>query len=104
MKVKADLMKEFDCEGCGRLKEYVGNKIEYLGEDAIQFTQPVLLQSFNGEFELPTRCYYTPAQPGIVLRKPDKDAPTLSMKEQSMLRSGIGKLMYIMQFFRPDIA
>ena len=69
MKVMADLMKEFDCEDCGRLEEYVGNKIEYLGEDAIQFTQPVLLQSFNDKLELPTRCDYTPAQPGTVLRK-----------------------------------
>jgi hypothetical protein len=97
-------IQRVDCEDCGRLEEYVGNKIKYLGEDAIWFTQPVLLQSFNDKFELPTRCYYTPAQPGTVLRKTDEDALTLSAKEQLTLRSGIGKLMYIMQFWRPYIA
>jgi hypothetical protein len=35
MKLKADLMKEFDCEDCENSEEYVGNKIEYLGKDAI---------------------------------------------------------------------
>ena len=71
---------------------------------AIRFTQPVLLQSFKDKFELPKRCYNTPEQTGAVSRKPDKDAPTLSAKEQLTLRLGIGKLMYIMQFLLPDIA
>ena len=35
MKVKADLMKEFNSEDCGRPEEYIGNIIEYLGKDAI---------------------------------------------------------------------
>jgi hypothetical protein len=45
MQVKANLMKQFECDDCGRLKEYIGNKIKYVGDDAIQFVQTVLLQS-----------------------------------------------------------
>jgi hypothetical protein len=35
MQVKANLMKQFECNDCGSLKEYVGNKIKYVGDDAI---------------------------------------------------------------------
>ncbi len=35
MQFKADLMKQFKCNNCGHLKEYVGNKIKYVGDDAI---------------------------------------------------------------------
>ena len=63
MKLKAELMKEFECDDCGELNEYVGNKIERVGEDAIRFVQSVLVQSFEDEFDLGKRCYNTPAQP-----------------------------------------
>ncbi len=39
MQLKSDLMKQFDCDDCGKLEEYVGNKIQYIGEDAIRFVQ-----------------------------------------------------------------
>jgi hypothetical protein len=35
MQLKKDLMQQFDCDDCGHLEEYVGNKIEYVGNDAI---------------------------------------------------------------------
>ncbi len=35
MKLKSNLMKEFECDDCGELTEYIGNKIECVGEDAI---------------------------------------------------------------------
>ncbi len=35
MRIKNDLMKQFECDDCGCLKEYVGNKIDYTGKDAI---------------------------------------------------------------------
>jgi hypothetical protein len=39
MQGKANLMKQFECNDCGHLKDYLGNKIEYVGDDAIQFVQ-----------------------------------------------------------------
>jgi hypothetical protein len=35
MQVKANLMKQFKCNDVGHLEEYVGNKIKYVGDDAI---------------------------------------------------------------------
>jgi hypothetical protein len=35
MQVKANLMKQSDCNDCGHLKEYIGNKIKYVEDDAI---------------------------------------------------------------------
>jgi hypothetical protein len=64
----------------------------------------VLLQSYTDEFNLDKKCYNTPAAPGTVLKKPAEDGKNLSNKDQTVLRSGIGKLMYHMQYSRPDIA
>ncbi len=36
MKLKKELMKQFECDDCGELTEYIGNKIECVGEDAIR--------------------------------------------------------------------
>jgi hypothetical protein len=35
MHVKANLMKDFKCNDCGSLEEYLENKIKYVGDDAI---------------------------------------------------------------------
>ena len=35
MQIKANSMKQFECNNCGCLKEYIGSKIEYVGDDAI---------------------------------------------------------------------
>jgi len=104
MQLKSDLMKEFECDDCGELNEYIGNKIERVGEDAIRFVQTVLVQSFEDEFDLGNRCYNTPAQPGTVLMRPAESEDVLSPADQTTLRSGVGKLMYLMQHSRPDIA
>jgi hypothetical protein len=104
LQIKNDLMKQFECNDCGRLEEYVGKKIDYIGKDAIQFTQNVLMQSYSDKFKLPKRSYNTPAQPGTVLIKPVENGEVLSREAQLILRSGIGKLMYHMQYSQPDIA
>jgi hypothetical protein len=104
MKLKKDLMKPFECDNCGELTEYIGNKIKRVSEDAIRLVQTVLTQSYEDEFELGNRCYNTPAQPGTVLMRPTEDEEVLSATNQTTLRSGVGKLMYQMQYSRPNIA
>ena len=99
--VKKDLMDRFDCEDCGDLDEYVGCKITRLGNDALKFTQPVLLQSYNDEFDLPSGKYSTPAVAGSVLTKCE-EADALNAEEQTKYRSGVGKLMHAMQYSRPE--
>ena len=51
---KQQMMARFDCEEIRELTEYIGCKINYDKENrSIKITQPVLLQSFKDEFELP---------------------------------------------------
>ena len=65
----------------------------------------VLLQSYSNEFKLPERKDNTPAKPGMVLLKVTEDSKDLlSSKEQSTSRAGIGKLMWHMQYSRPDVS
>jgi hypothetical protein len=53
---------------------------------------------------LEKKCYNTPVQPGMVLMKPPEDSnQLLDSEDQSKLRSGIGKLLWHMQYSRPDI-
>ena len=94
-------MSQFECEDCGEMKEYVGCKIERDGR-TLKFTQPVLLQSFSDEFELPSRRYNTPAAAGTVLI-PGTEAELLNGMETTKYRSGVGKLMHMMQYSRPEI-
>ncbi len=66
--------------------------------------QTVLLQSYSNKFKLGKKSFNTPAIPGTVLKKPAEDGKFLCGKDQTMLRSGIGKIMYHMQYLHPDIA
>ena len=53
----------FDCDDVGEMKEYVGCKIERdVKGGSLKLTQPVLIQSFEDEFDLPGRQYDTPAE------------------------------------------
>jgi hypothetical protein len=45
------MKSRFECDDLGELNEYVGCKIDR-DEDYIKFTQPVLIQSYEDEFEL----------------------------------------------------
>jgi hypothetical protein len=54
---------------------------------------------------LPEKCYNTPVKPGTVLLKVTDDSKDLlDSKEQSTLRAGIGKLMWHMQYSRPNLS
>ena len=44
-------MQRFDCTEQGEVKEYVGCKIEHDKKGSIRFTQPVMIQSFEKEFD-----------------------------------------------------
>jgi hypothetical protein len=103
-KAKAEMMARFDCDEVGELKEYVGCKIDFNREEGwIKLTQPVLMQSFQDEFELDESDRpRTPATPGEVLQKgqPEDEVPAV---EQSTYRSGTGKLLHMMKWTRPEI-
>ena len=81
---KRMLMNRFDCEDIGIANEYVGCKLTRDHEHKwMKITQPVLLQSYEDEFDLPENECKTPAVPGQVLMKCDrKDAlPAIQQKK-----------------------
>jgi len=97
---KQELMIKLDCDDAGELKEYVGCKIERKG-NRMKLTQPVLVQSLEDEFEIPdkTPCNL-PAPHGKELTS---DGEPLSDEEKKVYRSGVGKLLFLMRYSRPDI-
>jgi len=59
----------FECDDIGDMEEYVRCKLD-IEEGSINFTQPVMLQSFKDEFDLENqRETSTPAEPGSTLPK-----------------------------------
>ena len=64
---KKQLMDRFDCNEISKLMEYIECKIDR-GDGWMKLTQPVLLQSFEDEFDLlEVKTLNTPAAPREVL-------------------------------------
>jgi hypothetical protein len=74
LEAKTVMSQMFDCEDVGIMNEYVRCKIERdLDEPSLRMTQPVLLQSFEDEFDLTEMGKpRIPAPAGSVLNKGDK--------------------------------
>jgi hypothetical protein len=103
MNVKKQILAHFECDDVGELTEYVGCLVER-DKDCIRMTQPVMLQSFRDEFELPegNDNPITPAVAGEVLQPCDPEHQ-LADKEQVIYRQGVGKLLHLMRWSRPDV-
>ena len=65
-KTKKELITYDECEDCGKMKEYVGNKSTRHEDGGLKFTQDVLIQSFKVEFKISDKKWSTPAAPGSV--------------------------------------
>jgi hypothetical protein len=102
---KRQMQERFECDDVGKLTEYIGCKIEH---DRLagwmKLTQPVLLQSYTDEFGIKEDDVVpkTPATPGEVLQKEEPENH-LSAEQQQTYRSGVGKLLHMMKWTRPDI-
>ena len=70
----------------------------------MKLTQPVMVQSFQDEFELNAHGKYpmTPSEPGKLLSKGENKV-TVSKEEQKTYISGVGKILRMMRWSRPDI-
>lgn len=102
-KTRGLLKLSFDLDECGPIEEYVGCKVEYNREEGfIKLTQPVLLQSFEDEFDLTgIPKAETPAAPGSVLE--DVEDAKLDPDEHYTYRKGVGKLIHLSKYSRPEI-
>jgi hypothetical protein len=103
LEAKKDLMSRFDCDEVGELTEYIGCKVDR-GDRYLRLTQPVLLQSFEDEFDIPDmKELNTPVVPGQVLHSAVSKTALMNAQMQSKYRSGTGKLLHLMKWSRPDI-
>ena len=86
------------------LNEYLGNKVKINTEERTKkFTKLVLLQSFGDEFEVGEATLKTRATSHSTLQ-PGDESSRLDAKGTFQVRSGIGKLLYLMKWSRPDIS
>jgi hypothetical protein len=103
-KAKKQMMDRFDCDEVGELKECVGCKIDRdLTEGSVKLTQPASLQSHDDEFDLPKgETPNAPAIPGTVSHK-GRLEDAVNEKKLFTYRSGVGKLLHMMKWTRPEI-
>jgi hypothetical protein len=101
MIVKENIKKHFDCDDVGSIQEYVGNKVD-IDNESIKLTQPVLIQSLKDEFDIPDgECPNNPGVPGSVLPAVI-EGEELGEKDMKTYRSGVGKLLYLVRWSRPE--
>ncbi len=98
------IKRHFECDDIGDLSKYIGCKIDRdRNKNSIRFTQPVLVQSLEDEYELPTGTPpQTPAKPGTTMTK-HEDKDKLSKEMHTKYRAGIGKLQHLVQNSQTDI-
>jgi len=103
LKLKREIMDAVDCDDGGELSEYVGCNIDHNKlRRTLKFTQPVLLQSFKNEFE--TAGSEMPNTPGTPLKALQLgDQPPVEGKRRTYYRSGVGKLMHLKRWSRPEM-
>jgi hypothetical protein len=95
----------FDCDVLGNMDEYVGcRRLERnVKECWIKFTQPVQLQSFVDESDLPDERDkpFIPAEAGQVMKRASENEG-VGLDGQGAFRKGVGKLLHMMRWSRPD--
>jgi hypothetical protein len=104
LEFEKEMIQKLDCDDGGELKEFVGCKIDYdRTRKTLQFTQPVLLQSFTDEFAIAES--EMPKTPGVPLKTLQFGHKTqVEKKRNAYYRSGTGKLMHLRRWSRPEIA
>ena len=97
-KARAEILNKFECDDIGEVKEYLGCKIDRNWKDKqVRLTQPVLLQSYEDEFELPPtgRSTNTPTLGGSVLSPDVPNEERVVQEAHSCYRTGVGKLLHV---------
>lgn len=69
--------------------------------------QPDLLKKLEKTFKdkiATTRSYKTPAIPGEIVMKTTKENEIVDKESHRLFRSGVGMLLYLIKYSRPDIS
>ena len=102
------LGKDFKVKYLGKLEHFVGcHIIENVNKDTIWIHQPKLIKHLKAEFGhmiQTDQVYPTPASPKTMCMRPQEGDPLITPEEQTVFRSGVGMLLYLVKHSRPDIA
>ena len=104
---KNELKKHFAIKEEGEMKEYVGCKVTRTGKKSLIMYQDDLIKKMDrifGDEVRKMQSYGMPAGTGDHVKRPDEDEPTVDKEEQKLYRSGVGLLLYLVKFSRPDIS
>ena len=103
IKIKEILKTLFDCIDSDEMNEYVVCLV-LRGQNWMRLKQPTQLRKFEDKFVLDghRKEPRTPSEPGSALNESEKGAP-LSHKEQHDYRKGVGILLHMMRWSRPEI-
>ena len=107
--VKATLKQieaQFDITRSKDVEDFIGCNIER-DQDAIYLSQPNLIKKLITKFEDKIKNlqdYDTPAPANFRIIRPKEGEPRLSDLEQSIYRSGVGSLLYLLKHSRPDLS
>ena len=106
--VLSSLKKEFTVKDLGEMKKFIGcHLMENKAKDTIWIHQPKLLKHLEESFKplmKTERVFKTPAAPNTIIMRPEKDAPLISSKDQTLYRSGVVMLLYLVKHSRPDLS
>jgi hypothetical protein len=103
------LSKSFVVKDLVKLEHFVGCHIiqDPKDKNKVSIHQPKLLKHLEKEFkhlvEKP-RYFKTPAGPKTTIICPEKEDNLISKKEQTIYRSGVGMLLYLVKHSRPEIS
>ena len=61
-----------------------------------------MVKNFKDEFEIPNRMAINPGEPGTALVNPEEDGK-VSQKRTTNFGHGLGKLLHMMHWSRPEI-
>jgi hypothetical protein len=68
-RTKKEFITDFEREDCGKMQEYVCNKINRLEDRGLKFTRDVSIQSFRDEYDVSDKKCITLITPGTVFEK-----------------------------------
>jgi hypothetical protein len=90
------------------LENFVGCRIiQSKDKTKLWIHQPKLIKHLEEDFSkyiTTTREFITPAGPKTHIVRPNEDELKITSAEQTIFRSGVGMLLYLIKHSRPDIA
>ena len=105
--LKTDIKKHFSTKEEGEMEEYVGCEIKRIGKHKLFMCQSNLISKLDKLFGDKVKGLIlreTPAGTGFTVTRCQIPEQLVSPDEQRVYRSGVGILLYLVKFSRPDIS